>query len=543
MSTLTDSQVWQDLISHQQTMQNVSLRALFQADSQRFDRYSMQSSRLLLDYSKNHLTQETLNLFEKLAKHVDVTGWRDKMFAGEILNHTEQRAALHTALRNCSQTPVYVNGEDVMPDINDVLAQMRRFSRRIHKGEWLGYSGKPVDTIINIGIGGSDLGPKMVVDALAAYQQPNIRSMFVSNIDAMQIDSVLEWVNPETSLFIIASKTFTTQETLSNAHTARDWFLSHCPDKNMIKKHFVAVSTNHAKVTEFGIAPENMFVFWDWVGGRFSLWSAIGLSIILAIGMDEFDSLLAGAHVMDQHFQDAPLLKNMPVLLAFISIWYNNFHRTGNHAILPYDYALRYFPAYLQQLEMESNGKSVDRDGQFVDYDTAPVIWGAPGNNGQHAFYQLLHQGTRRVSIDFIIAAQNSSPTTDHQAAVLANALAQSRALMWGRDQAETQQANPNAEASIINSALFPGNQASNTILYDRLNPSTLGELLALYEHKVFVQSVCWHINPFDQNGVELGKQMATGLLPAFESEQGVPSCDASTQGLLKYIRNMYETK
>ncbi len=542
MSDLTRSTAWQQLQQHSQTMQDSDLRSLFTQDPERFDKFSLNAAGLLLDYSKNHLNEQTLTHLEALAKQVEFDSWRKKLFSGKHINHTEDRAALHTALRNCSQIPVRYNGRDVMGDINRVLDKMRQFSRDIHNGDWRGYTNKMITDIVNIGIGGSDLGPKMVVDALAPYQKDGMCSHFISNIDALQIDRLLATLDPETTLFIIASKTFSTQETMANALTARQWFLSHCADKKMIRKHFVAVSTSQQQVEEFGIDPHNMFVFWDWVGGRFSLWSAIGLSIILAIGMEAFESMLAGAHMMDQHFQTAPILQNMPALLGLISIWYNNFlhANSNNHAILPYDYALRFFPAYLQQLEMESNGKRITRTGEIVDYKTCPVIWGAPGNNGQHAFYQLLHQGTRKISIDFIIAIHNNTQTIDHQPAVLANALAQSRALMWGRNHEETRLANPKLTAAELEAHVFPGNQASNTLLYNRLTPATLGSLIALYEHKVFVESICWQINPFDQWGVQLGKTMAMDLLPALQTGEDKPACeyDASTNGLLNYIKS-----
>ena len=543
MSDLTRSAAWQNLEKHSQDMRQNDLRTLFKQDSKRFDNFSLNAAGLLLDYSKNHLTQQSLDLLTTLLKDLDFDKWREQLFNGTHINHTEDRAALHTALRNRSQEPVYDNGHNVMPDVNAVLDKMRQFSQAVHSGTWQGYSGKAITDIVNIGIGGSDLGPKMIVDSLSCYQQANINSHFISNIDALQIDRLTATLNPETTLFIIASKTFTTQETMTNAHTARTWFLNHCPDQAMIKKHFVAVSTSTEAVADFGIDTNNMFVFWDWVGGRFSLWSAIGLSIVLAVGMEHFESLLSGAHEMDQHFYNAPIQENMPILLGLISVWYNNFfHKeANNHAVLPYDYSLRYLPAYLQQLEMESLGKQTTRTGESVDYKTCPVIWGAPGNNGQHAFYQLLHQGTRQASIDFIIAIQNSTATDNHQAAVLANAVGQGRALMWGRTLAETRELHPDLNDAELQARVFPGNQASSSILYQKLDPKTLGALVALYEHKVFVQSVCWQLNPFDQWGVQLGKSMAADLLPALEeSNQGkIDKYDPSTNGLLNYI-NQY---
>lgn len=545
MSAPTESAAWQALEAHQRTLATTHLRDLFAEDPERFNRFSLQACGLLLDYSKNRLTQETLRHLADLAESRDLAGWIQRMFQGDKVNHTENRAALHIALRNRSGRAIEVDGADVMPEVEEVLEKMRAFSDKVRSGEWLGYTGKPIKAIVNIGIGGSDLGPLMVSRALRARHHPRLKGYFVSNIDALQISETLAELDPETTLFIVASKTFTTQETLTNARSARAWFLQHAHDETAIAKHFVAVSTNTEKVTEFGIDPENMFEFWDWVGGRYSLWSAIGLSIILLIGMDGFIELLCGAHAMDEHFRSAPLLQNMPVLLGLIGVWNTNFLGAATQAILPYDYELEYLPSYLQQLEMESNGKRITREGETVGWRTCPVIWGMPGNNGQHAFYQLLHQGTQTIPSDFIVAAQSQSTIHTHQTAVLANALAQTRALMLGRTEEETAEglrAQGLSEEQIAMQTVhrtFPGNQPSNTIAYRKLNPALLGSLIALYEHKVFVQSVCWGINPFDQWGVELGKQMAADLLPELDAAEPSTRYDASSNGLLNYLKGL----
>ncbi|MEK7989950.1 MAG: glucose-6-phosphate isomerase [Thiotrichaceae bacterium] len=544
-NSITQTEIWKQLQQHQIDISSSHLSELFQQNPQRFSQFSLESCGLLLDYSRNHLTQETVDLLCKLANQAQLQTWIERMFAGEKINHTENRAALHTALRNRSNTAIYVDGEDVMPKVNMVLNQMQKFAESVRNGIWQGYTGKPIETIVNIGIGGSDLGPAMVVRALKPYHHERLKSHFVSNVDATHISEILAEVNPETTLFIIASKTFTTQETMLNAHSARDWFLKQTDNNEAaIAQHFVAVSTNREKVIEFGINPHNMFEFWDWVGGRYSLWSAIGLPIVMMIGMDNFKKLLAGAHEMDKHFQNAPLEQNMPVLLGLIGIWYNNFFENAqSHAVLPYDFALELLPPYLQQLVMESVGKRISRDGEVVDYATCPIVWGAPGNNGQHAFYQLLHQGTHIVPADFIIAIENVYDKDEHEIANLSNVLAQTDALMNGRSAEMTRKMlQDNGEtgeeiALQLPHRTFMGNKPSNVLVYQRLNPETLGTLLALYEHKTFVQGVCWNVNPFDQWGVELGKQVANNLLPDLEGKTHHISADNALSGLLNYIK------
>ncbi len=540
MSTQQQSPAWKALEVHQQALADTQMRDLFAQNPQRFAHFSLQVCDILFDYSKNRLTAETLALLQNLARASGLEMWRERMFNGAAINNTEKRAALHVALRNRSNRPILVDGKDVMPEVNTVLEKMRSFCQRVQEGEWLGHTGKPIESIVNIGIGGSDLGPKMVTEALQNFRHPRLHTYFDSNLDAAQLNRILSIVNPETTLFIVASKTFSTQETLTNARSARQWLLEHLQDETAVRKHFVAVSTHTQRVKEFGIDPQNMFEFWDWVGGRYSLWSAIGLSIAVTIGMDNYLRLLSGAHQMDEHFRTEPLERNMPVLLGLIGVWYSNFWNTSTQAILPYDYALKLLPFYLQQLEMESNGKRVTRDGVPVEYHTCPVVWGTAGNNGQHAYYQLLHQGTQLIPADFIVAIKSQAHKYGHQNPVLANALAQTRALMLGRNEAETRATLGDAlDEEYLPHRLFPGNQPSNILMYDRLTPEILGSLIALYEHKVFVQSVCWGINPFDQWGVELGKQMAAELLPALEGEANVGSYDSSTQGLLAFIRGL----
>lgn len=534
---------WKALQQHQQQLATTSLSSLFHNDAQRFEHYSQEACGLLLDYSRNHLTPETLRLLLQLAEECQLADWIQRLYNGEPVNHTEGRAALHIALRNRSNTPIDIKGHDVMPAVNHVLQRMHQFVNAVHNGDWLGYTGKPINAIVNIGIGGSDLGPLMVTRALKAHRATSVRSYFVSNVDSTHLIETLSELDPETTLFIIASKTFSTQETMLNANSARQWVLDHLHDQAAIARHFVAVSTHTERVKAFGIDTANMFEFWDWVGGRFSLWSAIGLPIALAIGMEQFEQLLGGAHAMDTHFRSAPFAENLPVLLGLIGIWYTNFWQATTQAILPYDFALEHLPSYLQQLKMESLGKRVTRAGAIVDYATCPIIWGAAGNNGQHAFYQLLHQGTHIVPADFIIAAQSQRPIGEHQAATLSNALAQVLALTHGRDAKQTR--NELSAAGLSESEIeqqllhrvFPGNQPSNTILYERLSPGILGALIALYEHKVFVQSVCWQLNPFDQWGVELGKQVANRLLPALIGRKLPDSNhDSSTLALLKRL-------
>lgn len=545
MSTLiSQSAAWAALKNHQQSLAKVHLRDLFAQDAHRFERFSTQACGLLLDYSKNRLTDETLTLLEQLAQTAQLSEWITRLYQGEKVNNTEQRAALHIALRNRSNRPILVDGQDVMPQVNAVLAQMGQFSEAVRSGQWRGYTGKPIETIVNIGIGGSDLGPAMITRALKAYHHPRLRSYFVSNVDAAHLGETLADLNPETTLFIVASKTFSTQETLLNARSARQWLIDKLGQEAAVAKHFVAISTHEQRVTEFGIDPANMFAFWDWVGGRYSLWSAIGLPIAIMIGIAQFESLLAGAHALDQHFKTTPLRQNLPVLMGLIEVWYSSFFGATAQAVLPYDYALELFPAYLQQLAMESLGKRVTRTGKAIDYLTCPIIWGAPGNNGQHAFYQLLHQGTHLIPCDFIVAMASQHDLPQHQDAVLSNALAQTHVLMMGRTASETQAAlaaqniTGDELTQLVPHRVFPGNQPTNTLLYPQLTPEILGTLVALYEHKVFVQSVCWGINPFDQWGVELGKQVANSLLAALSTPtQSGQGHDASTDGLINHIK------
>lgn len=540
---ISQTAAWAALKTQQQKLASVHIRDLFAQDSQRFEKFSVDAGGLLLDYSKNRLTAETLDLLEQLAVEAKLSEWIQQLFQGAKINNTEQRAALHVALRNRANRPIHVDGRDVMPDVNAVLAKMRQFSESVRNEQWRGYTGKPIRSVVNIGIGGSDLGPAMATRALKAYQHPRLRSYFVSNIDATHLAETLAELDPETTLFIIASKTFTTQETLLNARSARQWLINKLGSEAAVAKHFVAVSTATQRVAEFGMDTANMFEFWDWVGGRYSLWSAIGLSVAVALGMDNFEQLLTGAHQLDEHFRTTPFKKNLPVLLGLIDIWNSDFLGAPTQAILPYDFALELFPAYLQQLTMESLGKRVTREGAVVDYPTCPIVWGAAGNNGQHAFYQLLHQGTRLVPADFIVAIESQNPLPKHQEATLSNALAQTHALMMGRPEKETRTALEKAGIQgkdleeQLSHRIFQGNQPTNTIVYQKLTPTLLGTLIALYEHKVFVQSVCLGINPFDQWGVELGKQVANVLLPEITGEKPVGQHDPSTDGLIRYIR------
>ncbi|MEJ2059056.1 MAG: glucose-6-phosphate isomerase [Gammaproteobacteria bacterium] len=537
--SLTTTHAWQALSAHFDSMKDVHMRDLFARDPDRFERFSLRFEDLLLDFSKNRITEETMELLVGLAQEMQVEQWRERMFSGEKINNTEGRAVLHTALRNRSDRPVYVDGEDVMPGIHAVLDRMRRFSDRVRSGEWLGHSGKPITDVVNIGIGGSDLGPHMVCEALRPYAHPRIETHFVSNVDGTAIREVLRRVDPETVLFIVASKTFTTQETMTNAHTAREWLLDYHEDAAAVSRHFVAVSTNTEAVRSFGIDTEHMFEFWDWVGGRYSLWSAIGLPIVLSLGMDRFEELLGGAYAMDGHFRSAPLRENLPVVLGLLGIWYNNFFGAQTHAILPYDQYLEYFATYFQQGDMESNGKYIDRDGRRVGYTTGPVIWGQPGTNGQHAFYQLIHQGTKLIPADFLAAAETHNPVGEHHRILLSNFFAQPEALMQGRslEQARNEVKKlglPKAEMDVrLPHMVFEGNRPTNSLLYRKLTPHTLGMLIALYEHKIFVQGIIWHINSFDQWGVELGKQLAKAILPELEGDASVAGHDSSTNGLI----------
>jgi len=545
MSGLTESPAWRALQQHYAQASQLSMRDLFNADSQRFRRYSLQLNDLLVDYSKNRITDETLGLLLDLTRQTRLPEHIEAMFSGEKINNTEQRAVLHTALRNRSNRPVLVDGEDVMPRINRVLDQMRVFSDEIRSGEWRGFSGKAITDVVNIGIGGSDLGPVMVCEALKPYIRAGLRPHFVSNIDGTHIVETLKPLNPETTLFIVASKTFTTQETITNARAAREWLLQASgADTGAVPRHFVALSTNVEAVTAFGIDSHNMFEFWDWVGGRYSLWSAIGLSIAIVIGMDNFEDLLTGAHDMDEHFRHAPMAENIPVILALIGVWYNNFFAAETHAILPYDQYLHRFPAYLQQSDMESNGKRVNHAGQVVDYSSGPVIWGEPGTNGQHAFYQLIHQGTKLIPSDFIATIESHNPVADHHDILLSNFFAQTEALMKGRTgdeaRAELEQSGLSGEAleRLLAHKIFPGNRPTNSILIQKLTPRSLGSLIAMYEHKIFVQGMIWDINSFDQWGVELGKQLARNIQPELRQAGDVNSHDASTNGLINHYRH-----
>ena len=537
MTNPTTTPTWQALNSHYQAIFPLQMRDLFAEDAKRFDKFSLKINDFLLDYSKQRITEETLNLLFKLARECDIETWRERMFNGEKINFTEQRAVLHTALRNRSNKPVLVDGKDVMPEVNRVLAQMRKFSESVRKGDWKGYTGKRITDIVNIGIGGSDLGPVMVCTALQPYAQKDLNVHFVSNIDGTHLAQALEQCNPETTLFIVASKTFTTQETMTNARSARTWFMKTAKEPAHIAKHFVALSTNAMAVQEFGIDPSNMFEFWDWVGGRYSLWSAIGLSIALYIGMDNFEALLEGAHEMDNHFRTAPLEKNMPAILALLGVWYNNFFEAETQAILPYDQGLSRFPAYLQQGDMESNGKFVNRSGERVNYTTGPIIWGEPGTNGQHAFYQLLHQGTKLVPADFIGFKEAINPLDDHHDKLMANFFAQSEALAFGKTPEQLKAEG--VPTNLIPHKTFTGNRPSNSLLLQKLTPRSLGELIALYEHKIFVQGVIWDINSFDQFGVELGKVLATKILGELEAHKVDESAhDSSTSTLIKKYLN-----
>jgi glucose-6-phosphate isomerase len=538
MSRLTDSPAWRALKAHHSAIEPLHMRQMFRDDPARFDKFSLQVGNLLFDFSKNHITGETVKLLLALAAQAGLPAWIERMFRGDKINTTEQRAALHTALRNRSARPVLADGKDVMPDVRRVLEHMRHFSEAVRNGQHRGHTGKQITDVVNIGIGGSDLGPLMSCEALRSYGRPDLRAHFVSNIDGTQLAETLKKLDPETTLFIVSSKTFTTQETLTNARSARAWLVGKLGGEQAVAKHFAAVSTNLKATGEFGIEPHNVFEFWDWVGGRYSLWSAIGLPIALYIGMDRFDELLAGAHAMDEHFRTAPPERNIPVMMGLLGIWYGNFFGACSNAVFPYDQYLHRFPAYLQQLEMESNGKRVDRDGNAVDYDTGMVLWGEPGTNGQHAFYQLIHQGTRLVPADFLAPLHSHNPIGEHHAILLANCFAQTEALMLGktaeeaRIELEAQGLQGDELEALLPHKVFPGNKPTNTLLFDRLDPHTLGMLIALYEHKVFVQSVVWNINPFDQWGVELGKQLAGKILPELRSGNATAH-DSSTRGLI----------
>ncbi|MCM2848597.1 glucose-6-phosphate isomerase [Escherichia coli] len=535
----TQTAAWQALQKHFDEMKDVTIADLFAKDGDRFSKFSATfDDQMLVDYSKNRITEETLAKLQDLAKECELAGAIKSMFSGEKINRTENRAVLHVALRNRSNTPILVDGKDVMPEVNAVLEKMKTFSEAIISGEWKGYTGKAITDVVNIGIGGSDLGPYMVTEALRPYKN-HLNMHFVSNVDGTHIAEVLKKVNPETTLFLVASKTFTTQETMTNAHSARDWFLKAAGDEKHVAKHFAALSTNAKAVGEFGIDTANMFEFWDWVGGRYSLWSAIGLSIVLSIGFDNFVELLSGAHAMDKHFSTTPAEKNLPVLLALIGIWYNNFFGAETEAILPYDQYMHRFAAYFQQGNMESNGKYVDRNGNVVDYQTGPIIWGEPGTNGQHAFYQLIHQGTKMVPCDFIAPAITHNPLSDHHQKLLSNFFAQTEALAFGKSREVVEQEyrdqgkDPATLDYVVPFKVFEGNRPTNSILLREITPFSLGALIALYEHKIFTQGVILNIFTFDQWGVELGKQLANRILPELKDEKEISSHDSSTNGLI----------
>jgi glucose-6-phosphate isomerase len=548
-TSLTDLPAYKKLQDHYQQVKPLHMRRLFSVDNDRAIKYSLRHKGLFLDYSKNRISHQTIPLLCELAKEVDLETWRERMFTGEKINNTEGRAVLHTALRNCTNSPIIVDGENIMPHINATIDKMGIFSKQIRHGDWRGYSGEKITDIVNVGIGGSDLGPKMVYEALKPYQRKSLSVHFISNVDGAHIDQILEKLNPQTTLFIIASKTFTTQETLNNAELAREWFLQSNQNKKDISKHFVAVSSNRKEVTKFGIDPDNMFELWDWVGGRFSLWSAIGLSVVLSVGIKNFKKMLKGAHSMDRHFREAPLEKNMPVILGLLGIWYNNFFNAESHGIFPYDFYLRSLTAYLEQTDMESNGKSVDRDGHKVNYATGPIIWGTSGINGQHAFYQSLHQGTKMIPADFIVSMMTHSTHQKQHDIMFANALAQTEALMRGRNFDETYADIKTSEFKSrnikdrIHHMVFEGNHPTNTLLIKKLTPRTLGMLLALYEHKIFVQGIIWNLNSFDQWGVELGKQLTKKILKDIDLTNDVTSHDCSTNLLIKYYRKTIHTQ
>ncbi|QTF06931.1 glucose-6-phosphate isomerase [Brenneria izadpanahii] len=545
MKNINPSQTaaWQALQQHFDVMKDVQIKDLFAQDSQRFEHFSATfGDQMLVDYSKNRITAETLEKLQALARETDLAGAIKSMFSGEKINRTEGRAVLHVALRNRSNTPILVDGKDVMPEVNAVLEKMKKFSERVIGGEWKGYTGKAITDVVNIGIGGSDLGPYMVTEALKPYKN-HLNMHFVSNVDGTHIAETLKPLNPETTLFLVASKTFTTQETMTNAHSARDWFLKTAQDEKHVAKHFAALSTNAKAVGDFGIDTDNMFEFWDWVGGRYSLWSAIGLSIILSLGFENFEQLLSGAHAMDKHFASTPAEQNLPVLLALIGIWYNNFFGAETEAILPYDQYMHRFAAYFQQGNMESNGKYVDRNGNPVDYQTGPIIWGEPGTNGQHAFYQLIHQGTKLVPCDFIAPAISHNPLSDHHSKLLSNFFAQTEALAFGksRDVVEAEFAAAGKTAKEVEHVapfkVFEGNRPTNSILLREITPYSLGLLIALYEHKIFTQGAILNIFTFDQWGVELGKQLANRILPELQDGKEVSSHDSSTNGLINRFK------
>lgn len=547
MTEINQTLEWAALQAHWQEVEPLQMRDLFLENPERSGQMSVRQGGIMLDYSKNRVTSKTMNLLLGLANAADVDGWRRRMFSGERINITENRAVLHVALRNRSNRPIWFDAEDVMPGVNAVLEKMERFSERVRSGEWKGHTGKVITDVVNIGIGGSNLGPLMVCEALKSYQRPDLRAHFVSNVDGTHLVETVKGLDPETTLFIVASKTFTTQETLTNARSARTWLLEALGEESAVAKHFIAVSTNRQKVAEFGIDTDNMFEFWDWVGGRYSLWSAIGLPIAIAIGMPAFYELLQGAHEMDEHFLHADLSENMPVIMALLGIWYVDFAQARTQAILPYDQYLRYLPDYLQQADMESNGKRVTRFGRPVEYATGPVIWGTAGTDGQHAYYQLIHQGTQMIPCDFLVPINSHNESGDHHQKLFANCLAQTEALMKGKTRKEAREemeaAGMVAEkiVDLLPHKIFPGNRPSNTLIIDRITPSRLGSLIALYEHKIFVQGVIWRVNSFDQWGVELGKQLAGVILEELLDENQRHEHDSSTQALISYFHHHRE--
>lgn len=540
--TLTDMHAWHQLENNYAEVRTMKMRDMFAADPKRFDEFSVSANGLLVDYSKNRVTAETMKLLFELAREAGVEQAREAMFSGEKINTTENRAVLHTALRNRSDRPVLVDGKDVMPQIKAVLKKMKTFSDAVRNGSWKGATGKSMTDVVNIGIGGSDLGPVMVVEALKHYQKEGLNTHFVSNVDGTHVVETLKRLNPETTLFIVASKTFTTQETLTNAKSAREWLVK-ALGEDAVAKHFVALSTNTAEVEKFGIDPANMFEFWDWVGGRYSLWSAIGLSIAISVGFDNFAELLTGGYEMDEHFRTAPLEKNIPVILGMLGVWYHNFFGAEAYAVLPYDQYLHRLPAYLQQADMESNGKGVTKAGVPVSYTTGPILFGEPGTNGQHSFYQLIHQGTHLIPCDFIVPAVSLNETGDHHPILLSNVFAQAEALMKGKTAAEVraefeaQGADEEKIQALLNHKIFSGNRPSNTILVEKITPRALGRLIAMYEHKIFVQGVVWNVNSYDQWGVELGKQLAKKILPEIKGAEDASAHDSSTNGLINAAR------
>lgn len=541
--SLIKASAWKRLSQHCDKIKAMHMKDMFAEDPNRASKFSIKFEDMLVDYSKNIIDEETLNLLLELTEELELKDAIEKMFSGDRINETENRAVLHTALRNRSNSPVFVEGNDVMPEVNSVLKQMEEFSNKVISGLWKGYTGKRITDVVNIGIGGSDLGPVMVTEALKPYARPNINVHFVSNVDGTHLTETLKKLDPETTLFMIASKTFTTQETMTNAYSARKWFLDHAKDEKHIAGHFVAISTNEEQVSEFGINTTNIFRFWDWVGGRYSLWSAIGLSIACYIGFENFIALLEGAHSMDRHFRKTPFDRNIPVILALIGVWYNNFFGAQSEAILPYDHYMHRFCAYLQQGNMESNGKNTDRNGKNITYQTGPIIWGEPGTNGQHAFYQLIHQGTKLIPCDFLAPAISHNPVGEHHRILLSNFFAQTEALMKGKTKNEvskelkaTGMTDKEIE-KLLPHKLFHGNRPTNTILFKQLTPKTLGSLIAMYEHKIFVQGVLWNIFSFDQWGVELGKQLAKKILSELKSDDKITSHDSSTNGLINAFK------